>query len=742
MDELEPGRGTVRRRARCGLIGCAVWALCVGLVGLVGVAQAAPAATSKIGYAKVEHVCAPPAPGDATCFALVREPVSPADAAQPGVKPYAIGDGASKSGPAGGLTPAELASSYGYDSSAGGAGQTVAIVDAYDDPAIEADLANFDTQYGLASCTHANGCFTKVSQTGSEAFLPEADTSGWSVEIALDVDTVRAACQSCKILLVEAKSPSLANLAAAVNEAVGMKATEVSNSYGGPEGSLGSAELNAYDHPGVVIAAATGDDGYYDWTALNEGFIPPNRPNLPSTLPTVVSVGGTSLHIDEAGRRTSETVWNGNGAFDESELAEGAAGGGCSTMFTGQLWQRDTPGFLAAGCGSKRLAADVSAVADPLTGFDIYDSYNCGLACEEFKRGRSWLTIGGTSLATPLISALYGLAGGSGGVAYPALTLYGHLGEQSSLYDVTQGGNGICDDGGLACGFNAELTELAETPVIVDCEGTTACNATAGYDGPSGVGAPSSLSLFSPVQPTAAITAPHEPHAGSASSFSVGSSSDPFPGGSIDRYDWSWGDGSPDSSSAAPTHDYSSPGEYTVSLTVGDNYGQSSAAASVVIEVSKTVAEGGGGGVHAEQGPGGPGGPAVTPAQPSGSVGVAGFKLAAEPSPIARFASSSIHVGPSGSFTIELSCPAGRVSCAGTITLRALAAAPAGTGKTLASGRFDVGAGKTAKFTLHLSRSGRRALVKSRSLRARVALQTGTQQPVLSLVTLHASHRH
>ena len=560
MNRLRRRREMAGWRFVCAL----TCALCLCCAVSVGAAWATAPASPKTGYAKVQHVCAPPAPGDATCFALLRTPVPAADAAQPGVRAYTIGDGALKSGPAGGLTPAELASSYGYDPVSGGAGQTVAIVDAYDDPSIEADLAKFDEQYELASCTHANGCFAKVSQTGSEGFLPEADTSGWSVEISLDVDAVHAACPGCKILLVEAKNPSLANLAAAVNEAVAMKATEVSNSYGGAEGSLGSAEIKAYDHPGVVIAAATGDDGYYDWTALNEGFEPPSRPNLPSTLPTVVSVGGTSLHLNEAGKRVNETVWNGNGSLDSGAFAEGAAGGGCSTMFTGQLWQREAPGYPASGCFGKRLAADVAAVADPLTGFDIYDSYNCGSECEAFKRGKDWVTIGGTSLATPLISALYGLAGGSGGVEYPALTLYGHLGSSSSLYDVTQGGNGFCDDSGLACGINAELREFSGSTILADCEGTSACNAKPGFDGPSGVGAPSSLALFSPLQPTAAITAPHEPHAGPAAAFSGGTSSDPFPGGSIEHYVWSWGDGTANGSGVAPTHVYAAPGEYAV----------------------------------------------------------------------------------------------------------------------------------------------------------------------------------
>jgi len=133
------------------------------------------------------------------------------------------------------------------------------------------------------------------------------------------------------------------------------------------------------------------------------------------------------------------------------------------------------------------------AVADPYTGFDVYDSYNCGKTCEKGGIGKGWVTIGGTSLSSPLISSLYALAGGSGGVGYPAATLYSHLGQAPSLYDVTAGGNGYCD---------GEAPEPCGEPTIneiygnIDCLGTTACDAALGFDGPSGVGAPKGLGAF------------------------------------------------------------------------------------------------------------------------------------------------------------------------------------------------------------------------------------------------------
>ncbi|MGD0453417.1 MAG: PKD domain-containing protein [Solirubrobacteraceae bacterium] len=710
----------------------------VALAALVCCLTAAPVASANakpafkgIRYAKVSRVCPPPKPGDATCFALVRVPVSSAAANEPGVRPYTAAAGALESGPAGGLTPAELASAYGYDPTASGAGQTIGIVDAYDDPNIEGDLGEFDKQYGIA----CDGCFTKVSQTGSTTSLPEVDTTGWSVETSLDVEMAHSTCPKCKILLVEAASASFENLATAVGEAVALGATEVSNSYGGPEVELGATEKAAYNHPGVVISAATGDFGYDGWTELNEEFEPPGRPNMPASFPSVVAVGGTTLHLNEEGKRESETVWNGNGPFDEEE-DEGATGGGCSTMFTAQPWQQHAPGFAATGCGSKRLAADVSAVADPRTGFDIYDSYNCGEKCEEFRRGQDWLTIGGTSVATPLISSLYALAGGSGGVSYPALTLYGHLGDSSALYDVTEGGNGICDDEGLACGANAFFG------VEVDCEGTTACNAAPGFDGPSGVGTPNGLGVFKPLLPIAAITPPTAPKSGLAATFSGGASSDPYPGGSISSYSWSWGDGTPVSTGAAPTHTYSAPGEYTVTLTVVDNYGLNSVPVTESVKVTEEPAAT----KKQEEGP------AAKSSGSSGAQEVSGFQMRlAALVPDAELAGTSLQVSASGAVTLKISCPAGETSCSGTVTLRTLSAVIAGGGHaarqkpsvlTLAAGSFTVAGGKVRSVTLHLSAKARALLARARTLRARATLLAhdpqGASHTTRTLVTLRA----
>jgi subtilase family serine protease len=465
-------------------------ALCAGAAAASG--PRAGRAASGTAYASVRRLCAAPRPGTASCLA---EELVPAQGPTTGARPYLRAAGASSVGPAGGLTPGDLASAYGYAGSPGGDGQTLAIVDAFDNPRIEADLATFDAHYGLPACTAANGCFTKVGQTGSTTALPPADTLGWTVEIALDVESAHGACPSCRILLVEASSETFADLAAAVDEAVALGADEISNSYGGLEGEVGASELSAYDHPGVVITAASGDSGYLNWDRVAEVFQAPGVPDVPASLATVVAVGGTSLRLKKTGARKTEAVWNDSGPPSGAGFKQfSATGGGCSTETKAPAWQTSVPGWAATGCSAFRLGTDLAADADPYTGFDIYSSY-------EYKPAAStgWMTIGGTSLSSPVIAAMYGLAGGAHGASYPASTLYGHLGEPS-LYDVTAGGNGYCD--GVAPGPCGE-PEVNELLGDVDCLGTTACNAAAGFDGPSGVGTPNGLAaLGAPPAPT------------------------------------------------------------------------------------------------------------------------------------------------------------------------------------------------------------------------------------------------
>ena len=205
---------------------------------------------------------------------------------------------------------------------------------------------------------------------------------------------------------------------------------------------MGESERSAYNHPGTVITASAGDSGYLNWDYVAAFLTAPEMPDTPASLPDVVAVGGTSLtQLKPNGTRKSESVWNDSGRPSHKEFKRfSASGGGCSTLFEAPLWQQSAPGWVNAACETKRLDNDISAVADPYTGFDVYDTY---IYEPEFTPG--WVTVGGTSLSSPLIAALYALAGGSHGVNYPAATLYTHLGEPSALYDVSTGGNGYCD---------------------------------------------------------------------------------------------------------------------------------------------------------------------------------------------------------------------------------------------------------------------------------------------------------
>jgi subtilase family serine protease len=138
----------------------------------------------------------------------------------------------------------------------------VAIVDAYDNPNVEADLAVYRAQFGLPPCTTANGCFEKVAQDGASN-LPHTRDQGWSVEESIDVDMVSAVCPNCHILLVEANSGKQTDLGQAVNTAAALGATEISNSYGGVESQKDLTYDNAYfNHPGIAITAGSGDSGY------------------------------------------------------------------------------------------------------------------------------------------------------------------------------------------------------------------------------------------------------------------------------------------------------------------------------------------------------------------------------------------------------------------------------------------------------------------------------------------------
>ncbi|WP_435132455.1 carboxypeptidase regulatory-like domain-containing protein [Actinacidiphila sp. bgisy144] len=431
---------TVRRRAAAAVAG--LGALALTLLGLPAQAHAAAApatattptastnATARTAAAATgsdaayQRSCGEAAKGQFACFALRRTDVKAAKGVQPLV--------ATPSG----YGPSDLTSAYNLPAD-GGAGQTVAIVDAYDDPSAEADLSVYRAQYGLPACTSADGCFTKADQRGGTDY--PAANAGWASEISLDLDMVSAVAPAAKILLVEADSADIEALGAAVDTAVALGAKYVSNSYGtGYDTTAGSGESATetteedahYDHPGVAVVASSGDSKY--------------GVSYPASSQYVTSVGGTALTRDSGSPRGwTESVWNNS---------YGGPGSGCSLYEPKPSFQSGT------GC-DKRAVADVSAVADPVTGVAVYQTYG----------GSGWNVFGGTSAASPIIAGVYADAGTPVAGSYP--NSYPYLASGSGLNDVTSGSNGSC------------------SPAVL-------CTAGAGYDGPTGLGTPNGLSAF------------------------------------------------------------------------------------------------------------------------------------------------------------------------------------------------------------------------------------------------------
>ncbi len=272
-------------------------------------------------------------------------------------------------------------------------------MDAYGYPSLENDLATYRSYFGLPACTKANGCLKIVDQNGGTS-LPRFD-SGWAGEQALDVDAVSAACPDCKILVVQAKTPSFANLGTAVvtaSKQAGVVA--ISNSYGGSD-AADTTYGSYYNHPGIAVTASTGDNGYQGGS-------------YPASSSYVTAVGGTSLVAASNTRGWSETVWSG-------------AGSGCSTYNTALA----AAATYGTGC-AKRAMADVSAAADPSQGgLAVYWPTN--------SRSSTWAQVGGTSESAPIIAAVYALSGNTSGSANAIP--YSH---PTALFDVTSGSNGTC----------------------------------------------------------------------------------------------------------------------------------------------------------------------------------------------------------------------------------------------------------------------------------------------------------
>jgi subtilase family serine protease len=298
-----------------------------------------------------------------------------------------------------GLAPATIKSAYGFSTSpTAGAGKTIAIVDAYDDPSAESDLNVFSSQFGLPGCTTANGCFAKVNQAGGTGY-PRTDT-GWALEISLDVQWAHAIAPGAKILLVEASSNSFANLLAAEDYAK-THAQYVSNSWGASEFSGESAYDGHFAQTGVSFFVSSGDAGL--------------PAEYPSASPNVISVGGTTLTFGPTGALASETGWS-------------SSGGGCSSYETATSAQASFSQYGQTGCGGKRSTPDVSLDADPSSGVSVYDS-------TRYQGQKGWFRVGGTSASAPMWAARSAAAGAVVNAAY----VYAN---SITYRDITSGSNG------------------------------------------------------------------------------------------------------------------------------------------------------------------------------------------------------------------------------------------------------------------------------------------------------------
>jgi Subtilase family len=427
-----------------------LWGLCIAVVALCFLEPSAVAASEPAHAPAAGSALSPPPHGDlrfswtpsltepyavcgrptasrSQCLAII-VPVSArrssSSTAQPALT--TTSPSFSGSGVGGGYDPADLRSAYDLPSESAGSGQTVAIVDAYDDPKAESDLAVYRARYGIPACTTANGCFRKVNQTGGATY-PTANAE-WSVETSLDLDMVSAACPNCHILLVEASNDITTNLDAAEDEAATLGATEISNSWGSSEYSGESGEDPFFDHPGVPVTAAAGDSGY--------------GVEYPAASPDVIAVGGTALTRASNTRGWSETAWSGTGS-------------GCSAYEPKPAWQTDK------GCAD-RTDNDVAAVASTETPVSVADSYK--LPHEFSVPEAGWTLVAGTSVASPLVAGTMALAN-----AYTR----SFPGAEALYEEAAQNGAGVLDN--VLSGSNGSC-------------GTYLCEAGPGYNGPTGLG--------------------------------------------------------------------------------------------------------------------------------------------------------------------------------------------------------------------------------------------------------------
>ena len=347
-----------------------------------------------------------------------------------------------------GFGPGQIRTAYGLPAR-GARGQTIAVVTAYDDPHLQADLDAYDKRFGLPSCTTQNGCLRKLNQSGQGSPLPPTDLSGgqWITESAVGTEITHGICQSCRILLVEASTDDESDFSKAVSAAASAGATVIVSTFTGIETPDGAGLAGDYAAPRAAVIAAVGDPfvGQYGYNG---------NLNFPSVLPGVLAVGGTRLHLGTRNRYAGESAWNGTVS-------------GCSLYEAAPAWQSRIAG--ASDCGTERAVADLAAVADPGA---IVHITGAG------QPNGPWYVANGTSVSAPVIGAVIGLAGSMGSR------------EAQVLYQREQSDPGGFHD--ILTGANASICKVS------------ICRGARGWDGPTGLGTPAGLEAFLPAGPAVA----------------------------------------------------------------------------------------------------------------------------------------------------------------------------------------------------------------------------------------------
>lgn len=358
----------------------------------------------------------------------------------------------------------ELQKAYGLTSAPSRAG-TILVIGAGAYPTLESDLAIYRSAYRLPACTRANGCFRQINYLGGAPYKPAKKSLNQyaeeeiAVETALDVDMASAACPKCHIISmqvplidgfygsVKQTHDAILHFATGVKTAKKLGADAVSISYGYPTDRYSDQGRipTLMRQPGMAVVSSSGDDGFLG-----------DESQWPQNLPTVTSAGGTSLYADKTATKRGfrEVAWNG-------------AGSGCSTGLAPASGQ---PARISRNCQGHRAATDLAAVADPYTGVAVYDSYAPGTGAPS-----GFIVVGGTSASSPFIAGLYARAKTSSKLLGPN-TIY--AAGESAFHDITIGTNagvGVCE----ITGYRKNL-----------------CDATAGWDGPTGLGTPKGLKPF------------------------------------------------------------------------------------------------------------------------------------------------------------------------------------------------------------------------------------------------------